>query len=311
MGRGRRIIAWVLRGALLASLALVCADREGRRAVERGLREVPRDPATGVMRGAEAVHIERGRPRACLLLHGWLGTPADFAELPAALDRAGWDVHAPRHPGHGTRPSALEGLRAEELIGAARTHYDDLRARYDEVALVGFSMGGTVAMILASERPPARLVLIAPFVEVRRKWYYVLPPRRWAAIIGPLVRYLPRDRALVRVNRPAARARILTYEALATDALGALFALRRRALDRVQPGELATPTLLICSTGDQVCSPASLERLWKDLQGEGAGPPPWPRRRVLFERSDHHVLHDYDRQEAAPAIVSFLEDPSE
>ena len=70
----------------------------------------------------QPVSIERGRRRACLLLHGWLSSPADFADLPGALDRAGWDVYAPLLPGHGTACEDLDGMSAEDMLAGARVH---------------------------------------------------------------------------------------------------------------------------------------------------------------------------------------------
>jgi len=288
MGTARIVCHWFVRTALVASMALVCFNTAAAGAVARA-------PDLAV----RPVRIDRGRPRACLLLHGWLSSPADFGDLPRALDEAGWDVYVPLHVGHGGLPTELEGVTADRLLGAAREHYGQLRARYPTVALLGFSMGGTMATILASEAPPDRLVLVAPFYGVQHKWYYVLPSRRWQALLSPFLRYVVRPAGLTRVNRPAGLNEIAAYNAYPATIVGALFELRRRATTEVDVDAFHMPVLLLHSTGDESSSSAASRKFVDRM--------PSPHKRVVvFERSNHHLLHDYERREAIEAVTAFL-----
>jgi carboxylesterase len=291
----------MMRAVLPLAAALSSVNCAQVRGLDR-IDTMPDEPRPAVMQGAEPVRIDRGRRRACLLVHGWLGTPADFAQLPAALDEAGWDVYVPRLPGHGTASRDLNGITARKLLDGARDHYQALLGRYEAVALTGFSMGGTIATILAAEEPPARLVLIAPFFRVRYKWYYVLPPRWWSAAFSPLVRSMKRPRWSVQCNRPEGRKEILTYLSFPTDANRALFELRRIALKDTDLSALRMPALLTYSTADNVCSPAATEAFFDKL-------PAAPKRKAVFKRSDHHILHDHDREQAIVAITEFLAGP--
>ena len=261
-----------------------------------------RDPLTGTIQGAEPVRIDRGRPRACLLLHGWITSPADFADLPAALDAAGWDVHAPLHAGHGTSPDELKGITADRLLERARQNYRDLRASHEHVALVGFSMGGTIATILAAEEPPQELVLVSPYFAVRYRWFYVLPPRWWSKLVSPFVHTVKRPERMVFCNRPEGREAIITYDSFPTEASEALFDLRRIALKQAGLASLCMPVLLVYSTGDHVCSPVEMVSVFNKLPSEA-------KRKATFVRSNHHILHDHDREEAVAAITSFLAQP--
>ena len=289
--------------ALLLMLLVVGVNCAGCVALRRSEATTPRDPQTGIIRGAEPVRIARGRKGACLLLHGWITTPADFGELPQALDEAGWDVHAPLHAGHGTTPRDLRGITAQKLLDAAREHYDALRASHDRVVLVGFSMGGTIATLLAAERPPDKLVLIAPFCGVRYKWYYVLPPRWWSAILSPVVRYVPRPPGTIYCNRREGRKAIITYDAFPTDATRALFALRRTLLDETDYAPFTIPAaILVYGRDDGTCSTAAMDALFGRL-------PAKLKRHFALPRSNHHLLHDHDREQAIRAIVEFVGKP--
>lgn len=250
-----------------------------------------------IIPGAESVRIDRGRRGACLLLHGWLTSPADFGRLPEALDEAGWDVYAPRLPGHGTRPEALEEVTADDLLGAARSHYRRLRRRYERVVLGGFSMGGTMATVLAGETRPAGLVLVAPFYRVRHHWYYLLPARRWARLLTPLLGYVTRAPFPKQINDRSMADRIVQYDRFPVEAVEALFELRRRA-KAVEVERWRMPVLLLYSSGDQVADPAAMRAVFERV-------PPDSREEVAFTRSNHLLLWDWDRRAAVEAAVEF------
>jgi carboxylesterase len=193
----------------------------------------------------------------------------------------------------------MVGVTADDLLDASRDHYARLRARYPTVALVGFSMGGTIATILSGEEPPDRLVLVAPFYGVQHKWYYGLTSRGWHKLLSPFLRYVKRPAGLKRVNRPEGLSEMVAYTAYPATAVGALFELRRRVTAEVDVAALRMPVLLLHSTGDESSSSAA-SREFVDRM------PSVDKQCVLFHRSNHHMLHDYDRQEAIEAIVRFL-----
>lgn len=104
-----------------------------------------------------------------VLVHGLTASTDWWGRTVASLDDA-YDVHVVRLPGYRYRDAAAwlgDWLRQEGLEGAT---------------VVGHSMGGTVALALAAERPEivGRLALIAPAgifaTESRRS--YVLPIAR-------------------------------------------------------------------------------------------------------------------------------------
>lgn len=295
-----RLYRWTVRTLIILAAALLSTNNAGHLEYYHGTDDMEHDPATGILEGAEPVRIDRGRDRACLLLHGWLSSPADFGDLPQALDDAGWDVRAPLLPGHGTRPQATEGVTAESLLNAARLHLRDLQRKHETVALAGFSMGGTIATILAAEQAPDALVLVAPFFGVTYKWYCVLPPRWWANLLSPFVRHVSRGHFAVRVNDPTRRDRIVTYPAFEIRFLTQLFTLRDRAARPTVLESLSLPVLLIYSAGDEVASPAESDEAYQRL-------PEGRKRRIVFWLSNHHLLNDYDRQQAIREITHFLE----
>lgn len=87
-------------------------------------------------------------PGACLLVHGFTGTPWDVRPLGEALAAGGFRVRALRLPGHGTTPRAMLDAGAGDWLAACE---EGLAAfREPRVAVVGLSMGALLALVLAA-----------------------------------------------------------------------------------------------------------------------------------------------------------------
>jgi uncharacterized protein len=122
----------------------------------------------------------RGEARAAVLVcNGNGGDRSMRADLAAALTRLGLAVLLFDYRGYGGNPGSPteEGLAADARAAlaylAGRPQVDRERVVY-----LGESLGAAVALRLATERPPAALVLRSPFaslVEVGRRHYPVLP----------------------------------------------------------------------------------------------------------------------------------------
>jgi fermentation-respiration switch protein FrsA (DUF1100 family) len=128
--------------------------------------------------GGPADRVGRARP-AVLVCNGNGGDRSMRAPLAAALSRMGLAVLLFDYRGYGGNPGhpTEEGLAADARAAlgylAARPEVDPERVIY-----FGESLGAAVALRLATERPPAALVLRSPFAslaEVGRRHYPVLP----------------------------------------------------------------------------------------------------------------------------------------
>jgi pimeloyl-ACP methyl ester carboxylesterase len=99
-----------------------------------------------------------------------------FPGLAAAYpDRAIYLMHYRGYGGSGGKPSE------SALVADAVALFDEVRARHEDILVVGRSLGSGVAVQLASLRPVARLVLVTPYDSVlelaTRQFPYF--PVRW------------------------------------------------------------------------------------------------------------------------------------
>ncbi|HET6761395.1 MAG TPA: alpha/beta fold hydrolase, partial [Gemmatimonadaceae bacterium] len=123
-----------------------------------------------VQPGAETIDLQEAGSHGVLLLHGFGDTPQTLALLARRLRNSGYSVLAPLLPGHGRSMESFGKSGASEWIAAAKDAYIDMRARHGSVSVVGLSMGGALAVVLAGEQHeiPA-LVLIAPYLGMSRQ----------------------------------------------------------------------------------------------------------------------------------------------
>jgi carboxylesterase len=290
---------------LLPVLAVGCHACATDRAVEREILAADRDPATGVIRGTEAVNL--GPPdakAACLLIHGFVGSRKDFADLGDRLADAGFFVHMTRLPGHGTTPRDFADVTPDEILTAAQLALYPLLLRFDRVYLVGFSMGGAVSTILASEPPSplSGLVLVAPYYKVTYYWYYLLPPMTWNAVASPVMPYVIKGDRFVRVNRREAVPHIFSYRAVPTSGAKTLEALGKRARQPETLAAVSAPVLMLQAEGDEAASPAAGKAAFERLGSTEKS------LRLFDDRSNHHLLWDYDAEAAKDEILNFLID---
>ena len=95
-----------------------------------------------------------GGRKAVLGLHGFAGYPGELSLPSAVLHKAGYTVFVPRIPGHGTNGEDFNTTTHHDWIRRAVDAYEDLKAVYDQVYVMGHSMGGILALLLAQHYLP-------------------------------------------------------------------------------------------------------------------------------------------------------------
>lgn len=123
-------------------------------------------PVRTCARPWKMVH-EKQAEVAVVCCHGFTGYPGELGRPGSDLYDAGFDVWAMRYSGHGTSQKDFLATSDEDWLDTARNCMRDITSRYDKVYLVGHSMGGSIAIILASEFPVERMALIAPALDMK------------------------------------------------------------------------------------------------------------------------------------------------
>ena len=125
------------------------------------MKDQARQPVRRCAQPIELVHTDASS-RAVVCLHGFTGYPGELALPAKRLYEAGFDVFVPRYPGHGTNGKDFLRSRGADWIGEAKRQIESIQSKYQSISLVGHSMGGAIAVLMASLYPIDRMVLYAP-----------------------------------------------------------------------------------------------------------------------------------------------------
>jgi carboxylesterase len=279
---------------LAAVIALWWRSHYLRSARQALRRQLPVGP-DGVIVGAEGFVYARPGAPAVLLLHGAGDTPQTLRYLGEALYAHGFHVYAPLLPGHGRTVAEFARVRADDLIEAAREHYQELQRTHAWLGVIGLSMGGALAVQVAAEHPelPA-LGLVAPYLAMpatigrlaRLAWFW-----------GPALPLLRSANGL-SVLDPAERERSLAYGAFTPTALRALETIVRRAVDALP--RVMAPTLMIQSRGDNRIAATDAERAFALLGAR-------EKRLQWITGAAHVITVDYGRDAVIASLTSWME----
>jgi carboxylesterase len=237
-----------------------------------------------------------GDERGVLCIHGFTGTPFEMRFLGESLAARGMTVRGIALPGHATRVEDLEPRGMTEWTEAVTAAFDELAARCRAVAVVGQSMGGLLAMHLATKRPVAAAASLAAPLWFDGLAGFVARVTTRGPLAGK-VRYLPKlggpdVRALdVKRQNPS-------YRAFPVRALGQLIAFMDLVDDALP--DVRVPLLVLHGEHDHTAPVGSASRIAERVQAREL------RVRIL-PRSFHLLAIDEERTVVAAEVGTFFE----
>ena len=107
------------------------------------------------------------RPLGVVLVHGFLASPAEMRDFGEQLFERGFPVLGVRIKGHGTSPWDLRERSWQDWQESVRRGFSMMAELAPRVALVGFSTGGALSLILAAERPARLAGVVAASVPMK------------------------------------------------------------------------------------------------------------------------------------------------
>lgn len=220
--------------------------------------------------------------------HGLTATPYEPQSIGRACLENGIDAVAPLLPYHGIADpkEAFQGLKRvkyHDWMDAARAEIEKSLERYEHVFVYGQSMGGLLALLMASELPVRACAVTAPALVLP------LTVRALTNLVGWMH---------FKVNKPVHLRKIFHpqypfqhFRAVRQTALLAKLARRQlRLIDK--------PVFVAHSRKDPLIRPKAVSLIAQGSLG--------PMEIRWFDRSGHALPLDVDKEEVASAIGNFF-----
>jgi carboxylesterase len=212
--------------------------------------------------------------KSVLLIHGFTACPFEMRDLGETLYRQGYNVFGVRLAGHGTSESDFAAAGRDDWLNSARHGLAIAALCGRETVVIGESMGGALAVLLAQKYPSAvaKLILCAPCLRIRDR-------RAELITLRLMQRLIPRQ----DMGAPPEALAQYWYRFIPTTAAAELVRLSRRA--RGAGPEITAPTLIIQADNDQMVQPRGARLFFQSLNKLTA-----PQKRLIYFANGHHNL---------------------
>lgn len=237
--------------------------------------------------------LEGSNKEECILMiHGFTGSPADMRPLAAYLNRngEGYPVCGILLPGHGTRMEDMMSINWKTWVVYATTELKRLLEQYPKVSVIGYSMGGDIALCLASKFKVERVITVSTPLIIKNKLSYI------AEILSVFRKYTywkngkPLDGELVFDFESG-------YKGMPVLSIAQLRKVTIAAMNRLH--RIKQPILIVQSLKDKVVHQRSPYIIFDHVKSEY-------KELILLENARHNAIVSPDRMKLYIAVEKFL-----
>lgn len=223
--------------------------------------------------------------KACLLVHGFTGSPYEIQPLAEALRRHDYVVELPVLAGHGIDED-LQDVYWTDWIDSAETVLQKMVGEYEEINIIGFSMGSLIATYLSTVYPVAKLVLISPAIYYIQ--YRQLFENMSKAIRDKFMESLDDDvKEYIRHTTNTPMKSIIGFHSLSKELTPYL-------------AKVTVPTLILQGRQDLVVDPESAKRAYDMIETQ--------EKQLLFlDKSPHIMCYGEESEDVNQFVVDFLQ----
>ncbi len=233
-----------------------------------------------------------------VLCHGFLSTPAEVREFGEQISTRGYPVIGPRLKGHGTSPWDLRKRNWSDWLRSVREAYEVMSTHCSQVCLVGFSSGGALSLLLASEQLDglAGVVTISAPIKFVDKNMMFVP---FVNAANRLSKWLPSYEGIMpfRYNNKTEHPNI-NYRSMPVHALFELRMMVSQVERRLS--DIHCPALILQADHDPVVEPVSADIVMNKL---GSG----DKRLEIINSTRHGTIYE-DIGNSRNLIIEYLRD---
>jgi carboxylesterase len=235
---------------------------------------------------------------ACLLIHGFTGTPKEMRWMGEFLNQQGYTCLGIRLAGHATNPEDMIRSRWTDWVASVEDGYQLLQGITDKVFLIGLSMGGVLALLMSTQLVPRVKGVIAMSTPSRLPTDY---PIWFIELISSVTRYRPKSK-----EPPGSgwfdKAAYKDHVAYVNNPVRSTAELKKLILEmRAALPEVNVPVLLMHSKDEKYISPDNIEDIYEQLVNTS------DKTKLYITGSGHVIPRDASRDQVFKAALEFIQ----
>ena len=256
-----------------------------------------------LLEGADPFYYP-GNAIGCLMIHGFTASPQEVRWLGEHLNQQGYTVYGPRLAGHGTTLRDMAQATWREWYADVLAGYTMLHSQCSKIFVLGLSMGGALALMLARYEAPDGVVAMSVLNRISAGWRW---PLLWLYSLtgGSLSKQIPPpdqdplNQAVIaeqraRGEKPIGRISYAERPARSILQLNTLLRYMRQELPKI-----TVPVLFIHSLIDDL---APYEHLHYNFDQIGSH----DKHMIILEDSDHVITQDLERETVFKVATEFV-----
>ncbi|WP_347548842.1 carboxylesterase [Pseudalkalibacillus hwajinpoensis] len=229
-----------------------------------------------------------GGNRAVLMLHGFTGNSADVRMMGRYLQEEGYTCHAPQYEGHGVPPEELVHTGPEDWWKNVTEGYEKLKNMgYDEIAVVGLSLGGVFSLKLGYTVPVKGIVPMCAPMDMKDE----------ETMYQGVLSYAREYKKFERKDPKQIEEEMEAFKETPMNTLGALRDLIYDVRDNIDM--IYTPTFVVQARHDEMINTESANVIHDNIEAD-------ERSLKWYENSTHVITLGKEKDELHKDVLSFL-----
>jgi carboxylesterase len=233
---------------------------------------------------------------ACLLIHGFTGTPKEMRGMGEYLHRQGYTCLGIRLAGHATQPEDMIRSRWTDWTASVEDGYNLLRGLTDDIFLIGLSMGGILSLLMSTRLRVKGVIAMSTPARMPSEY-----PIWFMKLISPVIRYRPKTN-----EAPGSgwfdRAAYQDHIAYGKNPVRAAAELKKLILEmRAALPNVRVPVLLMHSKDEKYILPDNLEYIYERLANAS------DKTKLYVTGSGHVLPRDASREQVFQSAVEFIQ----
>jgi len=250
----------------------------------------------GIIVGAKEFTLEGSNNVCWYLIHGYTSTPDEMREIAEEIHAEFNEiVFVTRLKGSGEVPSHMADLTLHDWYKQASSEFDILSQNCNKINLVGFSFGGTLAIRLAENKEVNNIYLLSPYIFATYEPYRILKLETYLDIFADILWYGKKPK-IAQINSKEGLDKQISYWNMPLAPIKNSETFFHEV--KINLNKIDRPILLQQSKNDKVSDIKSSIYIYDNVMSDN-------KKLIVFEKSNHVIPADYDKDDAIENILNF------